>query len=330
MRQYALLLVLLLANPVRAEQDLYVDMEFADAQVVRLRGIEFENAYVRLTVGDAPVGSQLCAQWEVPGDSTQPEQCEDLPSSGTSYLFAKPESFDPRSASRMHLVLKARGVPAAPVATFTLFPKGRHTASVNGHATPAFPWPPPKPTTSTVLDRAWLPRNAQTLGAAAGRLEQALIATGFLEHSYYSVPGGFALVTRLEQIRADGALKPANERWSTAVPRHKVFNLADYLVALFTAPQGHYRVIVFVVTDRAIVTGAEGASEDEITDWLGEGMNRLPADIANAPFTAAHAASALIYQIRKTDVGTPEINPEGAPPARTQLERAGIVAALSH
>lgn len=109
---------------------------------------------------------------------------------------------------------------------------------------PAFPWPPPKPTSRAPLARNLLATEPANLGDVARHLEASLASVGYAEYSYYSVPNGFALATRMEQITPQGAPKPDPLRWSSALPPQPVFSLADYMRALFIAPQGDYRVIV--------------------------------------------------------------------------------------
>src|SRR3546814_19568128 len=90
---------------------------------------------------------------------------------------------------------------------------------------------------------------AANLGAVAERLSDALHAAGYVSPAFYSAPGGYALVARLEQIEAAGTPKPVPMRWSTELPSGDILSLRDYFSALFSAPQRHYRVIVFVAPD---------------------------------------------------------------------------------
>jgi hypothetical protein len=174
-----------------------------------------------------------------------------------------------------------------------------------------------------------LVRGAADLGDVAERLTTALDALDYSEHSFYAVPGGFALATRLEQIEFDGTPKGDPLRWSAALPPRELFSLSDFLSALFTAPEGHYRVLVFVVTDRPFSASGAAASQSEALAWLRNGFNALPRSIADVPLDRSHAGTALIYQYRKVGQQREAIaNPDGAAPARRQLERSGILSAL--
>src|SRR3546814_18857613 len=78
-------------------------------------------------------------------------------------------------------------------------------------------------------------------------------------------------------------------RWSTAWPSREIFSLRDYFSALFSAPEGHYRVIVFVVSDKPFATSRGAAIREQAAAWLQGGLNLLPAAIANLPVSATHA-----------------------------------------
>ncbi|MGD2115814.1 MAG: hypothetical protein PVG07_12215, partial [Acidobacteriota bacterium] len=108
-----------------------------------------------------------------------------------------------------------------------------------------------------------------------------------------------------------------------------VFSLQELVRALFTAPEGHYRVIVFAVTGRPVAPSDEAPTREDAGEWLGQGLARLPRSLGELPWTADHACTALIYQFRQVGAGSePQVNPPDAPPARTQLERTGILSAL--
>jgi hypothetical protein len=109
-----------------------------------------------------------------------------------------------------------------------------------------------------------------------------------------------------------------------------IFSLADIFDALFRAPEGHYRVIVFVITGTPVVPSDDEATREEAGEWLGSGMDRLPSALGELPWTPDHACTALVYQFRQVGAGNPpEAHPDGAPSAQTHLERTGLLAALA-
>jgi len=180
------------------------------------------------------------------------------------------------------------------------------------------------------MDRSLLARGDHaTLGDVARHLDLALARVGYSERSYYAVPGGFAVATRLEQITPDGTPKADPQRWSTTLPEQPVFSLGDYLRALFAAPRGDYRVIVFIVTDQAFATSARIATNAQAEAWLAGGLDRLPRALQAIAFDADFGASALVYQFRKTAHADPPVALDNsAASAARQLDRSGISAAL--
>ena len=116
-------------------------------------------------------------------------------------------------------------------------------------------------------------------------------------------------------------------RWVAAPP--KTPSLAEYVKALFNAPPGYYRVIVFVVTDQVF-----SAAERKPTPAGGErvafrGRPSTPAPGARKTVHSEHYTAALIYEFerRRSDEQATVKNPSDFP-GRTHLERAGLWRAL--
>lgn len=198
-------------------------------------------------------------------------------------------------------------------------------------ALPPFPWPPPRPTVRDLLDRDLLARPAppSSFGEVAGRLLAALGECGYHDRSFYGVPGGFALATRLEQIEPDGTPRAEPERWSHAVPAPEVFDLGSFFRALFSAPEGHYRVLVFVAREGSVPLGDAEIDRETADAWAIGGDLELPAELAARPWGADHRVTVLIYQFQITGLhGEPVAHPDGAPPVARQLARTGLVEAL--
>jgi hypothetical protein len=111
---------------------------------------------------------------------------------------------------------------------------------------PAFPWPPPQPTSFTEIKRDLLLTDGATTtwGDVAGKLRVAADRAGYQGYTWFSVPNGFALVLHVEQFDSLGHAK--DPRWITE-PHCGRFSLSCITQALFTATPGSYRVIVFIV-----------------------------------------------------------------------------------
>jgi hypothetical protein len=293
--------------------------------------------WLTIEVVGAPEGSRFCVVWPDPNGEPATEMCQRLPGGPARLSFPGPENGSWPEGPYVARLLResdAGGGERELVAEVG-YALGEEPATADpmptdtGNEIPTFPWPPPQPTTRTVLERTLVAGTAITLGGVADRLTAALGSQGYSEHGFYAVPGGFALATRLEQIEFDGTPKPEPLRWSSALPPRELFSLNDFVRALFTAPVGHYRVIVFVLNDRPFAASGETVSGDEALAWVGAGLNRLPDSIAARPFSERYVATAMIYQFQKAGhEQEPVPNPDGAAAAARQLERSGILTAL--
>ena len=199
-------------------------------------------------------------------------------------------------------------------------------------AMPMFPWPPPRASASQVVPLQFFADagDAQlTLGDVERQIREALDATGYFERSYFAVPQGFAMVTRIERINDDGTPKPGDERWSATPGLAGALELGKYLRGLFTARVGRYRAIVFAITPVPFHQSDVSVARDVVEDWLAEGFNVLPASVAVLPFTPGFACTALIYEFEARE--NQQIANLIAPSqllGRRHLERAGVWQAL--
>lgn len=196
---------------------------------------------------------------------------------------------------------------------------------------PAFRLPAPRPSVRANLRRT-LFANPATVGEVAARLDAALDRAGYEDKSYYSVPGGFALVTEPERIGADGKPFAAAQRWifeaTPLVSAHDVFDdfPGGFLRRLQNADPGRYRLIVFLVTTKAVTTGGNAATFEAAHAWTTGGGDFLPANIASITLTPQHKISVLIYEFRRQSVAAPAkfLDPS-ALSARQHLAAAGLL-----
>jgi hypothetical protein len=166
---------------------------------------------------------------------------------------------------------------------------------------PEFPWPPRASAFTKIPSPYLIGHNGTArLKDAAARLEEALKQGGYDQIGYYAVPGGFALVTRLEQFKSDGAPADQPYRWSQQVENPRVFSI-DYLLTLLKGKVGHYRVIVFVFTnDYFSQESGKRVDVGRAANLAIEGANTLPDSVGNLPFTDEYSCTALIYEFEKT------------------------------
>jgi hypothetical protein len=120
-----------------------------------------------------------------------------------------------------------------------------------GGTMPAFPWPPPRYSAFATIVREWVAEgSAPALGLVGRRLETAFDRAGYGERSYYWVPGGFALVSRIEQIRADATPVDPPARWAIDTPQGPI-SFVDVVPEAFW---------IFTVWTVALVSYAAAAS----------------------------------------------------------------------
>ncbi|GAO35419.1 hypothetical protein SCT_0805 [Sulfuricella sp. T08] len=162
-------------------------------------------------------------------------------------------------------------------------------------------WPPPDASTHQTIPRELVVGNApatSTLASVAARMERAIGSAGYSSPGYYSVPGGFAMLTQLERINPDATPLPAEQRWKIKVSPVSLtsFNLAAYLKALLGKDAGLFRVIAFVFTAEPIVASGVKPLMDEAKLWVGHGGTALPAKFSALPYSSDMICTALVYE----------------------------------
>ena len=161
----------------------------------------------------------------------------------------------------------------------------------------SFPARPPHSLVGTADLRDFY-RNGPRLSDANYALRYLLAEGGYEEVRYYAVPEGFAMVTRLERIDGDGLPREPG-RWNFARSFNGPFTIGEYLRALFYAPPGFYRIIVFVLTPRPM--SAEGAITGRDAEaWFTNGGTSLPDEIGMRRYTDNFQFSVLIYEFERS------------------------------
>lgn len=189
---------------------------------------------------------------------------------------------------------------------------------------PQYPWPPEDPSSRISIDQNFI---GVSLWEVSRHLERALKDAAYFEYSYYSAPGGFAMVTRLEAVNADGT--PLRDERRYELPGRRNFSFVEQVRNLFFAPEGYYRFIAFVVTDLPYLTSDEDLAETEALERLRRGAPALDPDYENRIFSRYHRIEALIYEFRKgSRNGDVETLRPGRLPPQTHLENSGLAAGL--
>ena len=157
---------------------------------------------------------------------------------------------------------------------------------------PRFPWPPPQCSQRITLNENLSGRYVDI----DTRLRKYLNSNGYSQQSYFQTPGGFALVTQLEQFNQDGSPRMGKERWTDYPVPDKIDGLWSYLKSLVMPSSGNFRIFVFVLTDIPYNQSSRRVSKEEAVAWLSQGFNRLPKDIGNKPLTDRHYLDVLVYE----------------------------------
>lgn len=200
----------------------------------------------------------------------------------------------------------------------------------SGDPLPAHPWPPEDPSSLVTLSHYYnFGVGVASLYEVAQTLVASLYRAGYAEVGFYRVPGGLVLVTRLEGIDVQGRPLGAERRYRPPGDRND-FSLPGYIRNLFFAPEGWYRYIAFVVSDKPYTTADRGLDETTALDRLRRGGVALPASYRERPYTPDHRVDALIYEFHKAGSdGAVEIIRPGRLPPENHFANNGLLLALS-
>ncbi len=191
----------------------------------------------------------------------------------------------------------------------------------------SFPWPPPDFSARMTMDKN-LFGGAKNLFDVDKKLSSALVSSGYSEKAYYYVPNGFALVTRIEQINSDGEPLAPPARWSIKVKSMTKLSWANYIKALFFSTVGHFRIIVFIVTDKPFAASGKKIKRSKAVDWLKAGLNSLPRQIGTKNFGSHYECTAVIYEFEKVNAADAILRIPGQLAGDEHLKRSAILSAL--
>jgi HEAT repeat protein len=188
---------------------------------------------------------------------------------------------------------------------------------------PLFPWPPPRYSHIAVFGRDF-PRTL--LGEDRTNLEEVYLRVFHalvdidpnFESGLFSVPGGFALLTKVERILEDGTPYPERSRWS----QEKIppTNVSDYLEKLFVSKPGNYRSFAIVITDENTLT----PSDRELPLFSQGGMD-LPTALGRKSLQGLNCY-ALIYSWQRRPGGPPTAEQKLS--ALTHIDKSGLLQSL--
>ncbi|NCD71826.1 carboxypeptidase-like regulatory domain-containing protein [Mucilaginibacter agri] len=193
---------------------------------------------------------------------------------------------------------------------------------------PIFPWPPPDFSARQVLKAQYF-KSAKKLSDYDKILTQALDDLNYTDPSYFYIPNGFALVTRIEQIQTNGQTLPPPYRWSAKTSIWPPLSWKSYFKSLFFPNPGFFRIIVFAVTDSAFTSSGKQISKDDATKWLNAGLNKLPSVIGNLTATPGYNCTVLIYEFQKEESSDAKLLLPSPITGADHLEKSKITAKLN-
>lgn len=177
------------------------------------------------------------------------------------------------------------------------------------------------------LNNSLFLRPGATLESVSVKLETELDRRGY-SSGFFCVPGGFAMATKLERIRADKQPYPGDARWVTdpqgLLDLREGFSLSRVFDALVNADPGRYRMMIFYVTDRP-VTPTNQPPTTAILDIADNAPDEVPAYFDEIPYTAAHRVRVLVYEFARPALGAAPGLVRPTIPTRTHLRRAGLL-----
>jgi len=235
----------------------------------------------------------------------------------------------PPGTVRVPRTVRRGPVSAAPVPAPNGGAGPRAPADSSAQLPEFFPWPPPAPSDRRLLQLTQLGGDTppDTWGALADRITAVLRKARYRSWGFYAAPGGFAVVTRIEQLDLEnGVALDGDNRWASEVKVASTSILDGILTV--RRPRGVYRVIVFVLT-------TDPRSGGPVTDpramlqlarrWGISGALDLPDSLRSNPVTRVQRLFALVYEFESAIGGESRVNSPGRWTVDHHFEDAGIV-----
>jgi tetratricopeptide (TPR) repeat protein len=236
-------------------------------------------------------------------------------------------------AARVGPVAEAAPPSPAPANTRILAPSSEQPLSCEAtDAEPSrgiedfLPWPPPKGSdgeeiTSSVLKAIHVPQKDVRLGDIDKLLRQRLKLVKLPPAAYFTTKehNGYAAVTRLEQIDANGRRVDGDLPESGNI-------LWRFFSGLVTLPEGHFRLLVAFVTPDPIDTrySAEPVTKEVADRWISKGCDDLPAELARLSFTSNYRVFLRVYQIASRGADSHLVDKAEAIPLSEDLLALGL------
>ena len=172
-----------------------------------------------------------------------------------------------------------------------------------------------------------------TLQKASDEISSAMADAGYEQRSYFWLDKdhrpGFAIITHIEQIQADGVPVRAG-RWSFDLPSYGPFSIQTFLKALTSADPGNYRLIALVLSKVPFEEKKEPITPEQV-----EALDRGPKFLARTTdsdviVTTDYHCIAYIYEFeRKTRSDAPVFKETSDVSATDHLKSTGLFTNLT-
>jgi PEGA domain len=167
-----------------------------------------------------------------------------------------------------------------------------------------------------------------TLQQASDEISRAMDDAGYEQRSYFWLDKdhrpGFAIITHIEQIQADGVPVRAG-RWSFDLPNYGPFSIQTFLKALTSADTGNYRLIALVLSRVPFEEKKEPITQEQV-GALNRGAKFLARTTdSDAIVTTDYHCIAYIYEFeRKTRSDAPVFKETSDVSATDHLKSTGL------
>ncbi len=161
-----------------------------------------------------------------------------------------------------------------------------------------FPFPPVSGYTNALIPGDVF-KDCKNLEKVNQKIAVALDKCGYRDMSYYTVPGGFAIVTGLEKIDdADGSTVNENDRFAiTCSDKMRVTDVVS--------PQkGCFREIAFVVTNTTFALNDPKSLRSIAPNWIADRTIELPKTVGDTRFGKDYHCFVLVYEYKAPSAGT--------------------------
>ncbi|WP_140420595.1 hypothetical protein [Novosphingobium sp. B 225] len=190
----------------------------------------------------------------------------------------------------------------------------------NAQDNPFFPWPPKTPSDLGDISADFEVRGS--LGSIANRIKQRISPKGYDSLRYFSVPGGFAMVTDLERVARHGSISPEN-RW-TVGKRGGFVSIYDYWNKLLKGENDRFRVFVFIVTDADIRNDQAFADQADLKNWKAIGRPGLSNQRSAATALPGTKAWLYVYEFKSSRSKDPELIQNDRDPLRMREHKQAL------